>query len=96
MVILTAVLIVLIVTTGVLSRFLLDEFTSRIVLISLIIFLSILGLSALAYLEVRKRTVAIKNQKALEKNGYLYRNIEPSAPRDSDWEYSNRTTMPSS
>ncbi|CAH1183443.1 unnamed protein product [Ceutorhynchus assimilis] len=91
-VIITALIIIGIVTTGVISRFLLEEYASRILLISLIVILSIIGLAALTYLEVRKRKMQAESTN-MAKNGYLYKNIQPTAPRDPDWEYSNRATV---
>lgn len=98
-VIITAALILIIVTVGVIVRFTLEELPARIVLICLIILVVILGMSALSYLEVRRRKVQSYNKTLQTKNGgYIYKNInqashEPSAPKDPNWEYSNRDTM---
>lgn len=98
-VIITAALILIIVTAGVIVRFTLEELPARIVLICLIILVVILGMSALSYLELRRRKVQSYTKTLQMKNGgYIYKNInqaskEPSAPKDPNWEYSNRDTM---
>ncbi|XP_018576494.1 uncharacterized protein LOC108915030 [Anoplophora glabripennis] len=91
-VITTIVIILIIVVTGVCVRFLLDEEVSRIILIAFICFLVVLGIVSLGYLEMRRRAAA-KNRKVVVRNGQYY-NIQPSAPQDTSWEYSNRATMP--
>ena len=93
-VIITVCLIIIIVTAGVLAHFFTEEYIARIILITLICVLSILGISVLTYLELRKKQVQ-KSDKKVAKNGYLYGNIKPTAPRDHNWEYSNRSTLPS-
>ncbi|ERL87179.1 hypothetical protein D910_04579 [Dendroctonus ponderosae] len=95
-VVITALLIVAIVTAGVLSKIFLGEFTARIVLVSLIILLSILGISALTFLELRRKAAQTTNRQTIDKKGYYYQNIKPSAPAESTLDYSNRSTVPAS
>ncbi|XP_030755521.1 uncharacterized protein LOC115881935 [Sitophilus oryzae] len=98
-VIITIILILLIVTSGILVWIFADEFISRIVLITLICVLSILGVSVLTYLEIRRRNIQEENKtlgsvtsvSSLGKNGYKYNPVRPSAPAESD--YTNRSTL---
>ncbi|KAL1513217.1 hypothetical protein ABEB36_002653 [Hypothenemus hampei] len=80
--IIASILIFILVTLGVLGKFFLDEFTSRVLLISLILVISIIGIFALTFLEVRKKVVRKKEAKLIEKNGFYYQNVQPSAPTE--------------
>lgn len=93
----TVIVILIVVVTGVFVKFLVDEPSSSIILITLICLLIVLGVISLTVLEIRRRRYN-KNLKTITtRNGRKYHNIQPSAPQeDTSWQYSNRATMPAS
>lgn len=93
---LTTVFIILItVVTGICVRFFVENPLSSIILISLIVFLCILGVAALTTLEIRRRRAKAQVKTVTLRNGKIYHNIQPTAPQeDTSWEFSNRKTLP--
>lgn len=92
----TVFIILLVVVAGICVRFFVENPLSSIILISLIIFLCILGVIVLTTLEVRRRRAKAQVKTVTLRNGgKTYYNIQPTAPQeDSSWEYSNRKTLP--
>lgn len=92
----TVIIILIIVITGIFVKFLIDDPLSSIILITLICFLCVLGVISLTILEIRRRKYNKTIKTITVRNGRTYQNIQPSAPQETSWEYSNRATMPAS
>ncbi|CAH1109236.1 unnamed protein product [Psylliodes chrysocephalus] len=93
-VIITGVTIFVIVTVGICVKFLLDPYVASIILISLICFEVFIGIVVLTILTCRRKKYATTSKTVtLKKNGQ-YHSIQPSAPQETSWQYSNRETLP--
>ncbi|KAF7285356.1 hypothetical protein GWI33_010757 [Rhynchophorus ferrugineus] len=94
-VIITAILIVFILVTGILVWIFTKEIVSRIILIILICVECILGISVLTYLEIRRKKVQKENTKlsSVTKSDYKYNQVKPSAPTYPTVDYTNRSTL---
>ncbi|XP_057665868.1 uncharacterized protein LOC130899730 isoform X1 [Diorhabda carinulata] len=94
LVITTGVTLILVVIIGICVKFLLDNYVSNITLICLICFEIVLGIIVLSILAWRrKKSKTNQTVVAVRRNGQ-YQSLQPTAPVDSSWDYTNRETMP--